>query len=159
MVWHLLFLSSHLSLLHVKSKLLPQYLFIYSLEAILNECLPIECFFITKHPKKQLCHGVTSVQIFNLSYKLFMGKKLNEVQCFMILISFYNIKAALKKLSFMSHHVISLFWKRYSWIKLYFFTIKASTTVLYKPNNILKRKRIHFFVLLWFKWQKLNILF
>ena len=110
MVWHLMFLSSHLS------KLLPQNVYFNSFAAILNNSLPTKCCFFTKHPQNRLCHGVTfkvapfnsfifeeSIHIIiicNLSYGWCIDKELNQVQGFMIVISFYIIKAAFRKLVF-----------------------------------------------------------
>jgi hypothetical protein len=63
-----------------------------------------------------------------------------------------------RKLAFMSHYDISLFWWRYSWLKLFFFTIKVSTIVLYKPNNIIKRNKINLLFCYYFTWQTIMCL-
>ena len=115
-VWQLIFLSSHLVLLHVKSKLFPQNLWLYSLAAILNNRLPTKCFVFTNNPKTNfvtvwhLRSPLWSVSIFeksihiiiicNLSYEWCTDKELNQVQGFMILIKFCIIKTVFRKLVF-----------------------------------------------------------
>ena len=123
MVWHIFFnlrwkrhgvtflcLSSHLSLLHVESILLLQNLYLYSLASILNNSLPTNYFSSQNIPKTNfvmvwhLMLPLSSVLIFvesihiisicNLSYDWCIEKELNEVQGFMILISFYFINDA-----------------------------------------------------------------
>ena len=117
MVWHLMFLSSHLSLLHVKSKLLPQistyivlqlfWTIVYLQHAFSSQNIPKTNIVMVWHLRLPL----SSVTIFeefihiiifcNLSYGWCIHQELNQLQGFIILISFYIIKAAFRKLVFL----------------------------------------------------------